>query len=245
MSLVSVLIPSFNYARYLGEAVASVVDQTYEEIELVVVDDASTDGTRDLVRSLEAAHRDRFTRFKFIRYDHNGGVTNLLNQAIPLLCGEITCILDADDALERAFLAETVRTLRDAQIKCSRTAFVYTDCVLVDAAGEIIGHGHATPFDRALLRTRSYISGCGPTLTQALRSVLPLDVRIRAGNKHHRWLKIVESGSEGVYVNRPLFRYRMHDRNLSGIGRRVLSHGTAGAYTLSNYWPVASAEGDA
>ena len=86
--LVSVMIGAYNAAPYLGEAIESVFAQDYEPIELVVVDDGSTDGTAEVARS--------FTRVKVICQE-NGGNGAARNRAVENASGELYAFLDADD----------------------------------------------------------------------------------------------------------------------------------------------------
>ena len=89
----SVIIAAHNAQRTLSRAVDSAVLQTLTDIEIIVVDDGSTDGTADLVGEL--ASRDR--RVKFIRHDFAKGVSSARNSAIRVARGEWLVILDADD----------------------------------------------------------------------------------------------------------------------------------------------------
>lgn len=86
--LVSVMIGAYNAAPYLGEAIESVFAQDYEPIELIVVDDGSTDGTADVAR--------RFAGVKLIQQP-NGGNGAARNRAVENATGELYAFLDADD----------------------------------------------------------------------------------------------------------------------------------------------------
>ena len=86
--LVSVMIGAYNAAPYLGEAIESVLGQDYEPIELIVVDDGSTDGTADVARS--------FAQAKVIQQE-NGGNGSARNRAVENASGELYAFLDADD----------------------------------------------------------------------------------------------------------------------------------------------------
>ena len=87
--LISCVIPAYNAERYLAEALESVLSQTYRPIEIVVVDDGSTDGTADVVRSFGDA----------IQYLHqaNGGCSVARIAGIEATTGELIALLDADD----------------------------------------------------------------------------------------------------------------------------------------------------
>ena len=86
--LVSVLIGAYNAAPYLGEAIESVLAQDYEPVELIVVDDGSTDGTADVARSFAAVQ---------VICQENGGNGAARNRAVAHASGELYAFLDADD----------------------------------------------------------------------------------------------------------------------------------------------------
>lgn len=90
--LVSVLIPNYNYARFLPEAIESVLSQTYTNIELIVVDDGSTDNSREVI----ACYEDRLISV----HKPNGGQTSALNAAFERSTGDLIAFLDADDAFQ-------------------------------------------------------------------------------------------------------------------------------------------------
>jgi glycosyltransferase involved in cell wall biosynthesis len=87
--LVTVMITVFNGAAYLAESIESVLEQTYRPIELIVLDDGSTDGSGDIARSFGSALR-------FARQD-NGGMSAARNSAVALASGTYFSFLDADD----------------------------------------------------------------------------------------------------------------------------------------------------
>ena len=90
MPLVSIVIPSFNHARYLGQAVGSVLDQTHADLELVVVDDGSTDESRAILSTL----RDPRVR---VELQENAGAHAAINRGLALARGELLAILNSDD----------------------------------------------------------------------------------------------------------------------------------------------------
>ncbi len=90
MELVSIIITAYNYARFLPEALRSCLAQTYQPVEIIVVDDGSTDNTREVVAG--------FPEVKYI-YQPNQGVTSALNVGLSHAQGEFIQFLDADDTL--------------------------------------------------------------------------------------------------------------------------------------------------
>jgi len=103
--LVSVVIPTFNYGHLVGEAVDSVLAQSYPRVEIVVVDDGSTDDTRQ--RLEKYGERMRY------QYQPNAGLSAARNAGIGLARGELIALLDSDDAFHPEKLAVQVRYLAD------------------------------------------------------------------------------------------------------------------------------------
>src|SRR5688572_18122022 len=86
-------MPVFNGERFLREAVESILRQTYGDFEFVIVDDGSTDGTRDILQTYECKDR----RVRIHRQPRNLGVTSALNQGCRLASGSFIARMDADD----------------------------------------------------------------------------------------------------------------------------------------------------
>lgn len=104
---VSVIIPSFNHARYIGERLSSVLGQTFRDIEVIILDDGSTDGTAAIER--EWAGRDsRITRVE-IGAQNTGRVFEQWRRGISLASGELVWIAESDDRSEPTFLERLVR----------------------------------------------------------------------------------------------------------------------------------------
>lgn len=148
-SLVSVVIPNHNYGQWLAGCIESLAGQSYERLELILVDDGSTDGSPRIIAQLRRRFSERFERFCVILDEKNRGKLAALNRAIPEVGGRITLTVDADDWLAPQFVTHTLRALRDAQD--GKTGFVYTDCWLVDAGGGDSRSGSGPTFRRGSL----------------------------------------------------------------------------------------------
>ena len=98
---VSILMPSYNYERYIRKAIESVLNQTYQYWELIIVDDGSSDSSVDLIKE----YKDRRI---FLYTQKNKGVTQTINRAFKLSKGELICFLDADDYYHPKKLEEQV-----------------------------------------------------------------------------------------------------------------------------------------
>lgn len=102
---VSVVIPAYNREPYVGQAIASVLAQTFGDFELVVIDDGSTDGTRDVVHSFGDQ------RIRLLCLESNGGIARARNAGVDAARGNYLAFLDSDDVARPTRLAEQVNFL--------------------------------------------------------------------------------------------------------------------------------------
>src|SRR5207248_11405301 len=107
--LVSIIIPAYNYERYINDVLGSVTDQTYDKWECIVVDDGSTDDTAGVVRYWAMWH----PLIRLVQHDTNKGVSAARNRGFAESSGELIQFLDADDRLLREKLARHVRFLEE------------------------------------------------------------------------------------------------------------------------------------
>ncbi|WP_343807571.1 glycosyltransferase family A protein [Alteraurantiacibacter aestuarii] len=238
--LLSVVIPNYNYGKFVGEAIASVAAQTYSPIELIVVDDASTDNSvEEITKALDAATG--LAASQCIVLEENAGKLGALNRALPHVKGHYFIILDSDDILTPGYAERTIAELEKARAEDSSIGFLYTDCMLISPTGEDLDRGKSTGWDPALLDRYSFVPEPATCLAAMVLEAGPYDEAIRKGTKHHKWKRIVANGWNGRHLPEPLFCYRMHDNNISGIGRRVIDEverGEGGERILSGYWPL-------
>jgi glycosyltransferase involved in cell wall biosynthesis len=106
--LVSILVTNYNYGRFLKRAIDSALDQTHPRVEVVVVDDGSTDDSREVI----AGYGERVTAL----FKENGGLISAINAGLPWTRGEIVCFLDGDDGLIPTAVERAVQLFRDPEV---------------------------------------------------------------------------------------------------------------------------------
>jgi len=219
---VSVLIAAHNDRRYVGEAVASVLRQYYEDLELVVVDDGSTDGTADVLRHM--ARHD--SRMRVIR-QRNQGRPRAANTGLALCRGRYIARLDADDIAEPKRLTRQVAFLNEhEEVVCVGSA-----ASLVDSSGRHLTH-LAVPTKDAQIQEQ-VLAGHGAIFhpsammrRETLEAIGGYDVSFDCALDIDLWLRLGEMGALANLAT-PLIRYRLHGRAVSereGQRQRRLSH---------------------
>lgn len=109
MKKVSIIIPCYNQAEYVGDAILSAINQTYQNIEIVCVNDGSTDNSSEIIKSFA----DKYKNILFFTNNENKGVIYARNLAIDACRGEYILPLDADDTIEPTYVEKAVKILDD------------------------------------------------------------------------------------------------------------------------------------
>ena len=221
--LVSVIIPSYNRAAYIEAAISSALDQTYGPVEVIVVDDGSTDGSYEKLQQWEE-------RGELVLLTHperrNRGQSASINLGIQQAAGSYIAILDSDDMFAKEKLADQVAFLEANP----ETGMVYGQGHAVDADGNFLfkvpGDGHQEPSDPNRLLLDCYMALPGGSLVR--RSVFEkaglFEESFRAGQDHDMAIRIMEA-TKCAYLPKLAFYYRKHDDSISvkGLERRWLT----------------------
>ncbi|MBU0966617.1 MAG: glycosyltransferase [Proteobacteria bacterium] len=109
--IVSVIIPSYNHQQYIAQAITSVLGQTWPEIDLIVIDDASTDDSAGVINRILAERGG----FRFVRRQQNRGLISSLNQGLEMAKGQYFCELASDDFLPHDSIEKRARFFADHQ----------------------------------------------------------------------------------------------------------------------------------
>lgn len=129
--LISVLIPAYNHEKYVQETIKSVIEQTYNNIELIVIDDGSKDSTFEKINELKSQCEKRFVSVDF-KTQENQGVCNTLNNLIKLANGEYVFIIASDDKI----LPNAIETLHNFLSQNEDYAFAVGKNLIMDGEGK-------------------------------------------------------------------------------------------------------------
>jgi glycosyltransferase involved in cell wall biosynthesis len=208
--LVSVIIATYNRADLLIEAIGSVRDQLYNNLELIVADDGSTDETRTRVAALD-------TSIHYLGLDHSGRPSVARNRALSVACGEFVAFLDDDDLWRQEKLLLQV-ALFDRE---PALGFVYSDLCLLH------GDGSVSP---PVLKPHQKLSGhildaliedcfIYPSTVMVRRTLLEAVGRFEESfsisEDYDLWLRLAQRAPAG-FIGQPLVLVRRHPTNISG-----------------------------
>jgi glycosyltransferase involved in cell wall biosynthesis len=202
--LVSIVVICYNYGNYLEEAINSALNQTYKNIEIVVIDDGSTDNTAEVVES--------YVKQKSIRYIYqkNRGIVGARNRAIDEAGGEFYIQLDADDYLNLDYVE---KTLKLAQM--NNADIVYTD---FRQFGEINKKSSFPEYNYEILKNTNFIHASSLVKKSAVGSVR-FDEKLKLLS-HEDWdffLRLCSAGKKAIKEQGAFLNYRIHDKGRNNL----------------------------
>jgi O-antigen biosynthesis protein len=194
----SVVITTYNYASYLPESVESALSQTASAVEVIVVDDGSTDDTQQVLDGFAG-------RIRVYRQE-NAGVSAARNAGAELARGRYVVFLDADNRLRPTFVDRCLAALEADPA----AGFAFTQLAYF---GDFDGTSSVGPYDLQHLLDRNCIDVCA-LVRRDLATTYGFDEGHRTFLEDWDfWLTLAEHGWPGVLVDEPLVEYRWHGAN--------------------------------
>jgi len=217
MPKVSVIIPTYNRADFLAEAIQSVLEQTARDFELLIIDDGSTDNTKNVVDSFN----DR--RIKYI-YQKNSGVCIARNTGIKQAIGNYLILLDSDDILLPSAIEDESRVLDEHP----ESGLIFGLVESMNKNGDVFSPAKAIkcrepgtwPGTKEILNLfvhRNYICPSQSMVRKsAIMDVGMFDPAFSSGSEDFElWVRIAKKYSTS-HLAKPVTKYRVHDQSLSG-----------------------------
>jgi glycosyltransferase involved in cell wall biosynthesis len=200
--LVSIITPSFNQAPFLETTIQSVLAQTHPEIEYIIIDGGSTDGSVDIIKRYADAGK-----LAYWVSEPDQGQTEAINKGFARAKGEVLAWLNSDDTLEPQAAAEAVAYLREHP----EVGMVYGDANFINAQGDVIGKFPARQTDYDLLRQGYvHVSQQASFFRANLwRQVGPLDPSFYFAMDYDLWVRLARLAPL-VYMPRQWANFRLH-----------------------------------
>jgi glycosyltransferase involved in cell wall biosynthesis len=213
---VTIILPVYNYADFVAESLHSVAAQTLEMLDLVIVDDASPDDSRDIVRLWLDQHGGRFNRVTLLRHRANAGLGFARNSGFAAAETPFVLPLDADNRLR----PEACATLL-AQLRGSSAAFAYPAIQQFGTKTEIFGR---EPFSVLRLQRGNYIDAMALLRKAAWAEAGGYDHVQYGWEDYDLWCRLVERGHHGLHVPDVLADYRVHAQSMLHTTTEIQDH---------------------
>lgn len=218
-NLVSIVIPSYNHQDFVLECIKSVIEQDYKDIELIIIDDGSSDDSVEKIRSIIALCEARFVRFHFIQRE-NRGLCATLNEAIKWCRGEYFSCVASDDILKKNKVSKQVKYLNENPSTIGvfgKASILLNDKEIITAGqnykynfNDIFHHLFSLPAPTQLIRLDAIIKVNG------------YDESIKIED-WYMWLKLTENGGTLDVLDEVVAVYRKHDNNMSNNIEKMIS----------------------
>ncbi len=180
--LVSIIMPSYNTAEYIKESIQSVINQSYTNWELIIVDDCSTDNTDDIVNSIDDE------RIIYLKNEKNSGAAVSRNKALRMAKGKWIAFLDSDDLWYSQKLEKQIKFMEE-----NNYHFSYTEYSQIDEKSQLIGVTVSGP--KHITKTGMY-NYCWPGCLTVMYDVdvvgLIQIADIKKNNDYAMWLKAIK-----------------------------------------------------
>jgi len=212
MVKVSVIVPVYNGEKYIREAIDSILNQSYKDFEVIVIDDGSKDNTLSIIKEYDGKIRWKSQK--------NKGQASAINEGIKMAKGEYVAYLDADDVCMPERLKIQVRYLDEHP----NVGLVYSGCYLINGSGGIQRIMNAHLYDDFVLLQKDYIARSTVMhRKKCLDEVGLFDESITGDDDWDMWIRISEKSRVGC-IEKPLVKYRVHGENISLVRPKRLAY---------------------
>lgn len=201
MPKVSIIIPCYNQEKYVAEAINSALRQTFKDIEIVCVNDGSTDNSVEIIKSFE----NKYKNFIFLSNEENRGVIYSRNFAIKNCNGTYILPLDADDIIEPTYVEKAVKILDNNP----NIGIVYCKAKIF---GNYDKYWNLKPFNKSDILYENCIFCSALFRKSDFLKIGGYNNNMKYGcEDYDLWLSFIEQGLEVFQINEILFSYRQYD----------------------------------
>lgn len=204
---VSVIIPVYNAERYISDTIESVLNQTYKDIEIVLVDDCSTDNSRKIIE----AYANLNSGIVYHLQKENGGAAVARNTALSIANGRYVAFLDSDDL----WLPEKIKKQMNL-LKQNSAGICFTAIEMINENGETIKgkRNVKNKINYDFLLKNTMIATSSVLIDRKVVGDFQMPL-IRSGQDYATWLQLMRNGIEAYGINEVLVKYRVGRNSLS------------------------------
>lgn len=218
LPLISIVMPLLNQERFLPEGLKSVLDQSYKNLELLVVDGGSADGSLEILN--EYSSRD--SRLKWFS-GKDSGPAQAVNRAVRESSGEIIGWLNADDIISQDAIAETIKVFKDHPEYC----MVYGHAENIDPTGVLLGRYPTLLPSMPIQKFQDSCFICQPTVyfkRSAFDTLGGLDESLKTAFDFDLWIRFFKTFPKKIgFIDRVQARQRLHAESITSNNRETVA----------------------
>jgi alpha-1,3-rhamnosyltransferase len=215
--IVSIVIPCYNHEQFVQEAIQSVIDQDYHNIEFIIIDDGSDDGSVDRIKEMVPLCQKRFERFE-VRHRSNRGLSATLNEALSWSKGEFFAPIASDDILLPYKTSLQVEEYLSSNQEDIAVIFgritAFSNGTNLTPENHVGGSKFVYEFIDIFLRKSKHPAPTAMIRTDKLRRIGGYEATVKIED-FYLWLKLTENSDSVLYIDRLLAYYRRHPGNAS------------------------------
>ncbi len=233
---VTIIMPCYNAGKYLAEAIQSILIQSYENIELLLMDDGSTDNSIEIMQQFSESDR----RISIIKNENNIGLIRTLNKGLEIASGEYIARMDSDDISEK----HRIQILVDALETMPELSLVSTSNYYINSNGKLTHFYHAKGIHTQTLKFISFFStpvvhSCILARKSVLKESL-YDIDYIHSEDYELFSRLLFQGHKFMNIDEPLYFIRLHLESVSRVYEdvQINTHIKISKRNIENYFKI-------
>lgn len=211
MPLVSVIMPSYNHAKYIPEAIESVLGQTFPDFELIIIDDGSQDGSQQIIED----YKKKDERIRTVLHTENKGISETFNELIDIAKGKFLSPIASDDIWVRDKLEKQVKIM-----ETDENLIIWTEGEIIDSKSVSTNNKFTQKYNVVKkngcifeeLLGGNFVFGSSMMYKKEGLNDIRIDKKLKYLNDHKFFLDLAYK-YQFYFISEPLTKYRVHGKN--------------------------------
>ncbi|GEL68112.1 glycosyltransferase family 2 protein [Marinilactibacillus psychrotolerans] len=204
---VSVIIPVYNAEKFLSQTIQSILNQTYENYEIILIDDCSTDNSKNIIEEFIC----KDSRIKLYELDNNSGAAVSRNKGLKVSEGQYIAFIDSDDLWKENKLEKQIKFMEQ-----NNFGFTFTNYEMISENGEVLKASMKIPnkLDYKMLLKNTAIACSSVIIDRSIIGEFTMP-NVRKGQDTATWLKILRHYQFAMLLDEVLGSYRLVENSIS------------------------------
>ncbi|HRF70488.1 MAG TPA: glycosyltransferase family 2 protein [Candidatus Pelethenecus sp.] len=205
---ISVIMPAYNASKYIGKAIISVIKQNYSNLELIIIDDCSSDNTSEIIQQFQK----NYENIVYIKMENNSGVAKTRNKGLSIASGQYIAFLDSDDVWLEDKLTKQINIFKENK----GIPFTYTAINIINEKDEIVKKAKRikTKATYKILLKNTYVATSTVIIDREVTGDFLMPLR-KSAEDYSLWLMLLKNFGMAKGINEALVNYRKTENSLS------------------------------